>query len=64
MPPESRANYFRERREKFKYFSAEVERAKFERLERYLENVGKTKTEWLNDMIDGVLAEKEESDPT
>lgn len=62
MAPESRAKYFRERRGKFKYFSAEVERTKFERLESYLESVGKTKTEWLNDMIDGVLAKNETTD--
>ena len=64
MAPESRAKYFRERREKYKYISVEVERAKLERLESYLESVGKTKTEWLNETINEVLAKNETTDAT
>lgn len=55
MPPESRAGYFKERREKFKYFTAEVERGKMERLEKRLVEKKETKTEWLNQKIDEEL---------
>ena len=64
MAPESRAEYFKERRGKYKSFTVEVERAKMERLESYLESVGKTKTEWLNETINEVLAKNETTDAT
>ena len=64
MAPESRAGYFKERRGKYKSFTVEVERAKMERLESYLESVGKTKTEWLNETINEVLAKNETTDAT
>lgn len=55
MAPESRAEYFRDRRTKFKSFSVEVEREKMERLEKKLSNESKTKASWLNEKIDEEL---------
>lgn len=57
MAPESRAEYFRDRRTKFKSFSVEVEREKMERLEKKLSDESKTKASWLNDKIDEELGE-------
>ena len=58
MPPESRAEYFKERREKFKSFTVEVEREKMERLEKRLSEQSKTKASWLNEKIDEEIGEK------
>ena len=58
MPPESRAEYFKERREKFKSFTVEVEREKMERLEKKLGEQSKTKASWLNEKIDEEIGEK------
>ena len=55
MAPESRAEYFRDRRTKFKSFSVEVEREKKERLEKKLGDEQKTKASWLNEKIDEEL---------
>ena len=55
MTAQSRAEYFKERRSKFRTFSVEVERDKMERLETWLNEQGMTKTEWLNRKIDEVL---------
>lgn len=52
MPPESRADYFKERRAKFKSFTVEVEREKMERLEKRLSDKKTTKAKWLNQKID------------
>lgn len=55
MAPESRAEYFRDRRTKFKSFSVAVEREKMERLEKKLSDEQKTKASWLNEKIDEEL---------
>ena len=47
MPPESRAEYFKDRRAKFKSFTVEVEREKMEAFERKLQS----KKEWLDKKI-------------
>lgn len=52
IAPESRADYFRERRVKLRNFSVEIAREKFEKLEEKLSEKGKTKTQWLNEKID------------
>ena len=57
MPPESRAEYFKERREKFKSFTVEVERKKMERFEKRLSDKKTTKAEWLNKKIDEELGQ-------
>ena len=55
MTAESRAKYFKERREKYKSFTVEVERSKMERFEKKLNENNTTKAEWLNDKIDEEL---------
>lgn len=55
MAPESRAEYFRDRRTKFKSFSVEVEREKMERLEKKLSDKQVSKASWLNEKIDEEL---------
>jgi hypothetical protein len=57
LPSGSRAEYFKERRAKYKTFTAEVERDKIERFEQKLEAMQTTKTEWLNRKINEELGE-------
>jgi len=52
VAPESRADYFKERRKKYKSFTVEIEREKMERLEKSLRDNGLSKAEWLNGKID------------
>ncbi len=47
----SRANYFKERRERFKAFHVEVEREKMEALEQKLLVKNQSKKEWLDEKI-------------
>lgn len=55
MVPDSRADYFKERRNKFKSFTVEVEREKMERFEAKLNEKKQTKAVWLNERIDEEL---------
>ncbi len=57
MSPESRADYFKERRNRFKSFTVEVEREKMERLEQKLSDQKTTKAKWLNQKIDEEIGE-------
>ena len=57
MPPESRAEYFKDRRAKFKSFTVEVEREKMEALERKLQERQESKKEWLDKKIDEELGQ-------
>ena len=52
MAQSSRADYFKNRRSKFKSFTVEVERDKMERFEEKLRILETTKAEWLNKKID------------
>lgn len=56
MPPESRAEYMRERRKEIGQFSVSVSRKKLKALDEKLENQKKTKTQWLNEKIDEELS--------
>lgn len=56
MPTKSRAEYFKERRSKYKSFVAEVDREKMERFEAKLSQSQISKTEWLNKKIDEELS--------
>ena len=47
----SRAGYFRERREKFKAFHVEIEKEKMENFEKKLTEKKQTKKEWLDKKI-------------
>ncbi|NBH99128.1 hypothetical protein D7Y41_25955 [Anaerotruncus sp. 1XD22-93] len=51
----SRADYFKERRKERKSFSVLLERKKAEKFEKKLEELQKTKAEWLNEKIDEEL---------
>ncbi len=55
MPPESRAEYFKQRRTKYKSFTVEIEREKMERFEQRLNENQTTKAKWLNEKIDEEL---------
>jgi len=57
LTPESRADYFKERRNRFKSFTVEVEREKMERLEQKLSDQKTTKAKWLNQKIDEEIGE-------
>ncbi len=57
MSQRDRAQYFRDRRKKFKYFSVEVEMQKMERFEEHLKQKNISKTDWLNEKIDEELGE-------
>lgn len=56
MSRESRAEYFRKRRETIGQFSVPVERKKLEALTEKLNQQKKTKTQWLNEKIDEELS--------
>ena len=58
MSPESRAEYFRKRRESIGQLNVSVPKEKLEKLERQLETEGITKTQWINDIIDEKLKKK------
>lgn len=55
MPPESRAEYFRKRRETIGQFNVSVPKEKLKALEDRLQEKGRTKTQWLNEKIDEEL---------
>lgn len=55
MAPESRAEYFRERRKKVAQLNVSVPKEKLVALEEALERAGKTKTQWVNEKIDEEL---------
>ncbi len=57
LPKESRAEYFRQRRTKYKSFTVEIEREKMERFEQRLNENQTTKAKWLNEKIDEELGE-------
>lgn len=52
IAPKSRADYMKQRREKARNFSAELDREKFEKLEKKLSEKGITKKEWLDNKVD------------
>ncbi len=51
MPSESRAEYMKERRSKFKAFHVEVEKERMELFEKHLKKTKQTKKEWLDKKI-------------
>jgi hypothetical protein len=61
VPPESRADYFRERRKKVGQFSVPVDRKKLEKLSNKLNTKKQTKTAWLNEKIDEEIGTNEET---
>lgn len=57
MPPESRAEYFRKRRESIGQLNVSVPKEKLNALEEKLKNKGQSKTQWVNEKIDEELSE-------
>ena len=55
VSPESRAEYFRERRKTMKQLVFMVEGEKAEALDKKLEKDGKGRTQWLREKIDEEL---------
>lgn len=58
LSPESRAEYYRKRRETIGQFSVPVSREKLNALTEKLKSEKKTKTQWLNEKIDEELDKK------
>ena len=54
----SRADYFRQRREKLKQFVVMVDKDKFHKLDDKLKSQGSNKTKWLNAKIDEEISGK------
>lgn len=59
MSPESRAEYFRNRRKTKKQFSVLCDREKVEALEERLKEQGKSKVQWFEEKADEELSKKE-----
>ena len=55
MAPESRAEYFRKRRETVGQFNVSVPKEKLDKLVKKLDEQKITKTQWLNEKIDEEL---------
>lgn len=55
MSSESRAEYYRKRRETIGQFSVPISREKLEAITEKLKKQNKTKTQWLNEKIDEEL---------
>lgn len=58
IAPESRADYFKERRKKTKAFNVEIDKEKMEKFEKYLSSQKKTKKKWLDEKIDEEMGKK------
>jgi hypothetical protein len=55
MAQKSRAEYFKKRREKLKYFNVALPKEKVEAIEERLNEMGVTKTAWISEKIDEEL---------
>ena len=58
MSPDSRAEYFKKRRETRKHFNVLIDRQKAEALEEKLKTEKKSKAAWLEEKIDEELSGK------
>ena len=58
VAPESRAEYFRKRRESIGQLNVAVSKEKLLALELHLKEQGKTKTQWINEKIDEELGKE------
>jgi hypothetical protein len=56
VSPESRAEYYRKRRETVGQFSVPLSREKLAALTEKLKEQSKTKTQWLNEKVDEELS--------
>lgn len=57
IAPESRADYMKERRKKTRNFSVELDRDKFDKLEKKLSEKGVTKKQWFSGKVDEEIGE-------
>lgn len=57
IAPESRADYMKERRKKTRNFSVELDRDKFDKLEKKLSEKGVTKKQWFSEKVDEEIGE-------
>lgn len=57
IAPESRADYMKERRKKTRNFSVELDRDKFDKLEKKLSEKGVTKKQWFSEKVDEQIGE-------
>lgn len=57
IAPESRADYMKERRKKTRNFSVELDREKFDKLEKKLSEKGVIKKQWFNEKVDEEIGE-------
>lgn len=57
MKPESRADYFRKRRQTVGQLNVSVPMEKLKALNAKLKIIGKTKTQWINEKIDEEIGE-------
>ena len=58
IPPESRADYFKKRRESRGRFYVEVEKERLDKLLEKLDNQNRTKTAWFNEKLDEEIGAK------
>lgn len=58
MAPDSRAEYYRKRRETIGQFSVPLSREKLNALTEKLKEQNKTKTQWLNEKVDEELGKE------
>jgi len=56
---ESRADYMKERRKTTRNFSVELDREKFDELEKKLSEKGITKKKWFNEKVDEEIGSNE-----
>lgn len=57
IAPESRADYMKKRRKKTRNFSVELDRDKFDKLEKKLSEKGVTKKQWFSEKVDEEIGE-------
>lgn len=57
IAPKSRADYMKERRKKTRNFSVELDRDKFDKLEKKLSEKGVTKKQWFSEKVDEEIGE-------
>ena len=58
MQKESRAEYFRERRKKFRQLVFVVDNAKADKLDEMLQKEGKTRSRWFREVLDEKISQK------
>ncbi len=55
----SRVEYFRKLNEKYKFFSARLERDKLAKFDKWITDHNMNRVSWLNKVVDDILANEE-----